>query len=365
MNVNFITGMPAPYKLICFAILAKELPDFTVSFETLRSPQNGNENVVQRYGIPYSVMKPGWRAWGNWLRIGLRRDAFPIHGNYSRPGAGLAILLHILLGVRYGVWTSSRLADWRRGDRLSEFVKRLIFSRAAVVFVPGTQAQAYVRSYGARRIFVTPNCIDVAAFDAAIAEARENPVPDAPGKLKLLFVGRYSPEKDVPCLLRAIARLDPEMRKRTTLKMVGFGPQEPELGEMIQALGLDEVATIHGFKTGTDLARQYLWADVLVLPSLSEPWGLVVNEALQSGTVPIVSSRVGCVPELVHDGRTGFVFEAGDDGALAAILERLARDPSPLTAMRAEGRQLISRFTPEAFSNGLLQGLRATGLVGP
>jgi glycosyltransferase involved in cell wall biosynthesis len=81
---------------------------------------------------------------------------------------------------------------------------------------------------------------------------------------------------------------------------------------------------ITGFLDQTDLPNAYAIADLLVLPSVQdEPWGLVVNEGMNFGLPIIVSTRVGCAAELVHDGSNGFVVEAGNLTALAAAISSL------------------------------------------
>ena len=78
-----------------------------------------------------------------------------------------------------------------------------------------------------------------------------------------------------------------------------------------------------GFQNQSELGRYYSAADCLILPSLTETWGLVVNEALQFGIPAIVSDKVGCHPDLIVEGKTGFVFPAGDDQRLADQLSKV------------------------------------------
>jgi glycosyltransferase involved in cell wall biosynthesis len=94
----------------------------------------------------------------------------------------------------------------------------------------------------------------------------------------------------------------------------------------------------------------------LVLPSHSEPWGLVVNEALSFGCPAVVSDRCGCVPELVIDGVTGFAFQAGDIGALSAALLAVCRLSQERLATAAECVRVISAYSPERAALRMLQG---------
>jgi glycosyltransferase involved in cell wall biosynthesis len=83
-------------------------------------------------------------------------------------------------------------------------------------------------------------------------------------------------------------------------------------------------ASFTGFLNQSELPAAYVAADVMVLPSESETWGLAVNEAMACGLSAIVSDAVGCAPDLIEDGKTGFTFPLGDAAALAERLERLA-----------------------------------------
>src|SRR4029077_18085376 len=88
----------------------------------------------------------------------------------------------------------------------------------------------------------------------------------------------------------------------------------------------DDRVTYLGRLRAADVQRAYLAADLLVLPSLFEPWGLVVNEAMACGLPVIASDRVGCAEDLVRHGQTGLVVGAGCERELAAAIRQLARD---------------------------------------
>ena len=93
--------------------------------------------------------------------------------------------------------------------------------------------------------------------------------------------------------------------------LVGAGPQQGLLMAHAKALGLGSTVEFTGAMDMEGLAEQYARALCLVLPSTSEPWGLVVNEALHHGCPVLVSESCGCRPELVLDGVTGFAYAAG------------------------------------------------------
>ena len=123
--------------------------------------------------------------------------------------------------------------------------------------------------------------------------------------------------------MHALATLNHQQPTINSLAVfVGSGELENELRALAAALKV--AARFEGFRNQSELPRYYAAADVLVLPSESESWGLVVNEAMACGLPAIVSNNVGCAPDLIEEGRTGFTFPLGDVGALSDRLAALA-----------------------------------------
>src|SRR5205807_667519 len=113
-----------------------------------------------------------------------------------------------------------------------------------------------------------------------------------------------------------------------------------------------------GFKSYQDLPTYYGLAGAFVLPSESEQWGLVVNEAMAAGVPVIVSDRCGSAPELVQDGWNGFTFPVGDSKRLADLLLRVARQ-CDVPEMGRRARERIAAWSPERFAAGLSSAVAA------
>jgi glycosyltransferase involved in cell wall biosynthesis len=143
--------------------------------------------------------------------------------------------------------------------------------------------------------------------------------------------------------------------------MVGSGEMEPELHALAQHFGLSNIS-FTGFMNQVALPRVYAACDVFVLPSDSEPWGLVVNEAMCTGLPIIASSEIGCVPDLVHDGRNGSTFAAGDVCGLAEALRPVLRDPELRWRMGAASRDIIAAWSYAECRDGLRAALASVGL---
>jgi glycosyltransferase involved in cell wall biosynthesis len=118
--------------------------------------------------------------------------------------------------------------------------------------------------------------------------------------------------------------------------------------------------TFAGFLNQTEIVKAYLAADCLVLPSdYGETWGLVVNEAMACGLPAIVSDRVGCGPDLIIDGVTGYIFPFGDITALAGkLLECASPDKTKLIQMGVQAKALIANYSTENTVKGALEAVK-------
>ena len=112
-----------------------------------------------------------------------------------------------------------------------------------------------------------------------------------------------------------------------------------------------------GFKNQTELPGYYDLCDVLVLPSVFEPWGLVINEVMNAGRAVVVSDQVGCGPDLVRPGENGLIFPAGDIAGLRQALLDLTGDPRKCRAMGRKSLEIINRWGFEEDVAGLKQAL--------
>lgn len=169
-----------------------------------------------------------------------------------------------------------------------------------------------------------------------------------------LFVGRYSPEKNLLKLLEAYNRYRKTVKDSWQLLLVGDGPQYKVLKSFIEQKDLAESVQLHDFKQINDLPVFYALGKFLILPSVSEPWGLVVNEAMASGLPALVSDRVGCVSDLVQEGETGFAFDPYDVDALAELMKKVTLlSEQQCSLMSSNCRKTISNFTVERWANNL------------
>lgn len=155
----------------------------------------------------------------------------------------------------------------------------------------------------------------------------------------LLFVGRLANVKGVPILLEAVANLietHPDLR----LNLIGDGPDRAALETQAQHLGLADYVKFLGYQNQDQVAAALHTTDTLVLPSFAEGVPVVLMEAMASG-VPVISTHIAGVPELVRQGHTGFLIPPGDVPALQAAIDRILQDDAERKAMGEIGRDIV------------------------
>ena len=284
---------------------------------------------------------------------------------YHRLEYWAMLLACMLTRKRRAVFCDSTAQDRPRGF-IKGLLKRLFFKRCDGFFGYGQRSAEYLRANGVPADRIYQPCQAAAlplGFDPAQALARRVAARALAPEPRVLYVGRLSAEKDLPTLLNAFQQFHAE-RPSARLVLVGAGPQQGLLMAHAQALGLGSTVEFTGAMDMEGLAEQYARALCLVLPSTSEPWGLVVNEALHHGCPVLVSESCGCRPELVLDGVTGFAYAAGQVQELHNGLVRMADALGATAAVGAACQQHMAAYTPKHAAQHILAGcVRMLGAV--
>jgi glycosyltransferase involved in cell wall biosynthesis len=346
VKLALITEIPAPYRIPLFNALAERV-ELRALFLAGRDPRrpfyepHEDEWRVERH------LLPGWQLsrGGRWVVLSrgvigdlrrFRADAVGV-GGWNEPAFWQALAYCRLRGIPLLVWVESTARDARSDAGPLRLARSAMARAAAGAFVPGTAAAEYARALGFRDVAVAPNAIDASVFaEAAIDRSGRK-------SCTFLYAGRLDPEKGVDVLVRAFEQVPGE------LVVAGSGTDE----ERVRTLAPDGVELV-GPKSRNELVRLYAEADVLVLPSRSEPWGMVLNEAAAAGLPLVATEEVGAAHDLIEDGVNGFRVPADDVEALAAALKRLAEDDPFRLAAGARSRELAQRFTPARWAEGVV-----------
>ena len=245
-------------------------------------------------------------------------------------------------GVPFVFWA----ALWRTPRTAAHLaalpLMRHIYRESAAVVTYGPHVSDYVRAQGATCVHIAPQAVDNAFWSSDAS-------PRADTRFAALFVGRPAREKGLEIAVSAWRQAGID----GTFTVAGECGSLP--GEVIAAGRVDPAS----------LRNLYGASDVLVVPSIAtrrfiEPWGLVVNEAMNQQTAVIATDAVGAAAGgLVRDGRNGLVVPAGDDRALAAALRALAGDRERCRALGAAGLQDVLPYTNDAWARAF-----ATALAG-
>ena len=236
-----------------------------------------------------------------------------------------------------------------------------VFRRFCAFLHVGSANREYFVHHGVTddRLFLAPHAVDNDRFlektQAAGAEAaalrRSLGIPD--DHAVVLFAGKLEPVKRPHDLLQAFVRSDPP---KATLVFVGAG----ELASSLRAAAGGRPGIVFApFQNQSMMPAVYAAADVVVLPSESETWGLAVNEAMCMARAVIVSDHVGCARDLVASRATGLVFESGNVEALAEALTTALSDRDRLREWGANARAAIRAFSYDHATEGLMRALAA------
>lgn len=275
---------------------------------------------------------------------------------YHRPEYWAMLAACIVTGKRRAVFCDSTARD-RPQRLLTSIPKRVFFSLCDGYFGFGERSREYLLSLGAKsdRIFIP--------CQAAALPRSFNPRTATDERLRhragnapvFLFVGRLCEEKGVTVLLEAFVGVRQQV-PHARLRIVGTGPLGEALAQRAAAAGVADAVSFVGSLQDEGLSNEYFGATCLVLPSRSEPWGLVVNEALNHGCPAVVSDSCGCVPELVKDGYTGYSFAAGDVAALRRTMLKALEAFADTASTARHCMAVVQQFDPPQAASNIARG---------
>ena len=372
-RLAILTSHPIQYQVPLFrALAAHPAIDLTVLFccdhglKPYHDPGFGCEvkwDVPLTEGYTYQFLpnqsfSPGvgkfWGLINPSIITTLRRgqfDALLVHG-WSRFTNLLAMTVAFVLGIPVLIRGETNLLpvlpSWKQA--LKRFLLGNLFKRLSGFLAIGRYNTEFYRAYGVpdEKIFLAPYAVD---NDFFISKAQEyKPLKSAlkrefgiPEELPIiLFSGKLTDVKRPLDLLKAFELVIPKYP--AALLYLGDGILRKDLEQYTKLSNLEHVYFV-GFHNQTDLPRFFAAADIFALPSGTEPWGLVVNEALCFGLPIIISDQVGACGDLVRDDVNGFIFPSGKVEVLADKLAQLLGDAKVRQRMGEASEQIIERWS--------------------
>ncbi|QOY85095.1 glycosyltransferase family 4 protein [Paludibaculum fermentans] len=327
-----------------------------------RESLRGWQGQVQPEGLPVRTVFPGVAEGGVargvvagvWRALSEARPEVVLVPGYSNAAALTAAVWAKRNGAAAVLMSDSTEVD-RGREGWKESVKgAIVRALFAGGFVAGKRAAAYVRTLAGAgfKMCYRYDVVDNDFFASGCERIRR--LGDRAGQGLpqdyFLYVGRLSKEKNLIRLLAAFARYRLG-GGQWELVIVGGGPDAKSLHEGVEQSEVADAVHFLGPRPAADLLPCYAWAQCFVLPSMSEPWGLVVNEAMAAGLPVIVSDRCGCVDDLVEPGGNGWLFNPEDVQALTEQLWAVTQlSPEERAAMGQRSREIIAEFTPDHFA---------------
>lgn len=356
-EINALEGAGIPVERFAIRGANEDLPDPADQAEAGRTRQVLASGLPAMLAAMLSVLvrapRRAWRAFALATRMGWRGDRpIPVHWVYlleaalvakwvressithlhahfgSNP-AEVAMLAAELSGIGFSFTAHGTVeTDNALAIKLPEKIRRAAFV-VAVSEYGRAQMMRWTPFEHWHKIHVV-HC----GIGADFLEHAPTDVPDVD---RFVSVGRLSGEKGHLLLIDALARLTAEGRA-CRLVMVGDGPLRPAIEQRCRELGVERFVTIAGWQSGEAIREWLIGSRALVLPSFAEGLPVVIMESLALGR-PVIATWVAGVPELVRDGRTGWLVPAGDAASLAQAMDAcLEATPAQLAAMAGAGR---------------------------
>lgn len=357
MKVLFLTNIPSPYRVNFFNELSKYC-DLTVVFEKKSSKSRDTNWVSDERASFKSVYLNGLRIRNklvyskDLIRISKDKWDLVIIGNYMIPSA-------IYLNIRYSIIKKPFLIEADGGlvkndTWIMKTIKKALISKASEWLTSGPETTKYFVHYGAnvKRCYEYPfSSIRQSEISNSLSvckekrlEAREYLGYD--NSPVILAVGQFIHRKGFDILLKAMAKTCSHAK----LVFVGGVPTDEYLN-LCKELRLQNVV-FEGFKTKKELERYYQAADIFVLPTREDIWGLVINEAMAYGLPIITSNRCVAGLELISDDKNGYIFKNEDADELANCINKLVTDENLREYMCQNNLVKIQNYTIETMAFG-------------
>lgn len=373
-DIWLLTNIPAPYRIRawdCLSQLARGR--LKVWFIAPSEPRRNWVVPADEMTFPWQFLANGSSsnrllvetraACGMLLQLMRTRPQAVICGGYNTLAAWVCFFWSKVFRRRFVLWLESTARDERHPGRVKTWLKRLFVSQADGIAAAGRATVEYVKGLGAHeeQIFRAPMSTDNDFFAREAGEVHREEEKQNLGypRRLILYSGRLDWKKGVFTLLQAYARIARKLPD-VGLHIVGDGPERKNMEAFCKGANLRRVYFL-GARQYHQMPSAYALADVLVLPTFSDTWGMVVNEAFACGVPVVVSKVAGACDDLIVDGKTGFAVNSGDPVELADRILQIVLDPALRSRMSANCRSLIQEYSPEACAQGLLeaaQGVR-------
>jgi len=362
-NIVYWNNIPSPYMVERFNAIADRNSFafeawFNDRIEADRSWAVDESTWRFRYRYLPTMTINGTRFHFPLTAFGRRPDV--LVSLYAAPSFLVGWAIARLRGTKTAFWCEVTWDKWVQRRTWKEWLKRKVFSSAPTTIGAGEDGRAYAMRYGvpAHSALSLSHVIDVNHFASGRSKTwvERDQIRTQLGlkSTTFIYVGRLWWGKGIGYLLEAFGEVQRRAEGEVSLLIVGDGPEEIRLRQICQERGFRNVV-FAGFHQKPELPRYYAVSDVFVFPTLGDPYGLVVDEAMACSLPVISTSAAGEIHDRVEDGVNGYIVPPEDSAVLAERMLRLVRDPKLREQMGKVSAEKIAGRTPERWAEDFEQ----------
>ncbi|WP_157689269.1 glycosyltransferase family 4 protein [Haloplanus rallus] len=271
---------------------------------------------------------------------------------YNHAACWETLLYAFLFDVPVVPWSGTWSGSLGTENRLINTLREIYTKRGSSWIAYGSRASEALRAWGAEpeSIHVAINTVDVKKY--AEYSSNINGFEPNSASFEILYCGQLIPRKNVQSLFNAVSMIESE---NIQVNIVGDGPLLAELREYTADLKAE--INFEGHISRQEIIPYYTKADLVVLPSSVEVWGLVVNEALACGTPVIVSDMCGCAPDVVREGFNGHIFDHKSPQELSHLISKQMTGELKYASAKDIQQDAIHRLSIQRSFDGFIEAI--------
>lgn len=358
-KVVIVSNELPPYRIPLFERLAS-VPDigFQAIFCTMREPNRNWEIPPLRFDhvfLKENIVEKNGRYIHNNVQVisALKRfgpDAVITCG--FNPTHLYAFVYAMAKGLPHICMTDGTLQSEKGLSRLHRIVRRLVYARTRAFIYASDGGHKLYESYGVdpERCFKSCLCVDNASFASPLGAQAEK-------RFDFVFCGRIAPVKNPMFALRVAIETAQKLNRKTSILFIGTGEEKDSVSAEAARNADDVNVAFQGFRLHAELPALYQSGRLFLLPTLWDPWGVVVNEACAAGLPAIVSPHCGAAHELVRDGENGFVCDI-DAGLWAQRAALLLSNPDLYADFSRRSLSMVGDYNYDRAASGIVRACR-------
>ena len=369
-KVVIIHNIIAPYKVALFNELSKLIPNMEVVFVAETEKRRDWNIDYTKIKFPYTLLfkdsidniNSYMIAKKTWNILEKIRPETSIICNYSTIFGWSALLWAKKNRNNLIFWLSSTLED-KKQTFIKDLLKRYFLKHFNIGLAPGSRTKEYYKYMGVdySKIIETGYGVNNNYFIQQYDEYfnKRTHVLEKYGittNSNFIYIGRFAQEKNIFTLLKSFSKLK---NKKWGLLLLGDGPLKEEIISFIIDNKLENKILLPGFIQQDEIVKYLIASNVFILPSLSEPWGLVVNEAMLCRLPVIVSTKCGCQPDLVKEGVNGYSFRPNDDVRLTNLMQGFVNGNYNTKTMGESSFTIVKEHSPSIIARNIVAGIKA------